>query len=100
MRAWYHFRLELRCMDAPGAIWTDLINDLVIINVLVVLVIAILANAIVRRAINHHLAHTADSARRTGISFMRNAVKTLILLAATLAIICSIPSLRSISRIV
>lgn len=69
----------------------------VLINVVVVLLAAILANAIARRAIDHHLKNTADSGRRTGISFMRNAVKAVILIAATLAIVYSIPSLRSLA---
>ena len=75
----------------------DFLDYPILINVVVVLVAAILANAVARRVFDHHLKHTADSARRTGISFMRNAVKAVILLAATLAIVYSIPSLRSLA---
>ncbi|GAB5561604.1 MAG: hypothetical protein SynsKO_32510 [Synoicihabitans sp.] len=84
-------------MNPIGVLWSDLANYTVLANVLLVLLLAILANGISRRAIDHHLRHTADSARRTGISFMRNAVKALIVMAATIAVIYSIPSLRSLA---
>lgn len=77
--------------------WQNFVSGPILVSVLVVLVVAILANAGARRAFDHHLAHTTDSGRRTGISFMRNAVKALIMLTATMAIIYSIPSLRSLA---
>lgn len=77
--------------------WGDFVNAPMLVSILVVLVVAILANTVARRAFDHHLAHTTDSGRRTGISFMRNAVKALIVLTAAMAIVYSIPSLRSLA---
>lgn len=68
-----------------------------LINIGVILLIAIVAKEVVGRAFDHHLRKAITSERRTGITFLRNGVKTLIFFSAGLAIIYSIPPLRSLA---
>jgi small conductance mechanosensitive channel len=91
------FWLRPKAMMSGAIVWSELVNYPILLNVVVVLAAAIIGNAIARRAFDHHLKRTKDSGRRTGIFFMRNAVTAVILIAATLAIIYSIPSLRSLA---
>ncbi len=69
----------------------------VMISIISVLLVAVLANAVARRIFDHHLRKAMTSERRTGITFLRNAVKAAILLGGLLAIIYSIPALRALA---
>lgn len=67
------------------------------INIGVILLLAVIAQAVVRRVFDHHLAKAITSERRTGLTFLRNGAKTLIVFSAVLAIVYSIPPLRSLA---
>lgn len=74
--------------------WVD---TTILINIVVVLTAAVIVNAVARRVFDHHLRRALTSERRTGITFLRNAVKGAILFSVVLAIIFSVPSLRSLA---
>ncbi|WP_221032262.1 mechanosensitive ion channel family protein [Actomonas aquatica] len=73
------------------------IDTTILVSIVVVLLSAVVINAIARRIFDHHLRKALTSERRTGITFMRNAVKAAILFVSVLAIIYSIPALRSLA---
>lgn len=68
-----------------------------LVTIAVVLVLAILVNALSRRFFDHRLRQALDSEQRTGITFLRNAVKAAIAIVAAILIIYSIPPLRSLA---
>jgi small-conductance mechanosensitive channel len=77
--------------------WPLVIDFTILINIAVVMLVAVAINVIARRVFDHHLKTALSSERRTGITFMRNAVKAAIVFLALLAIIYSIPALRSLA---
>jgi len=77
--------------------WAELVNTTILINIVVIALAAIVLNAVARRLFDHHLKTLVDTERRTGVTFLRNGVKAVILLMATFLIIYSIPSLRSLA---
>ncbi|EDY83648.1 transporter, MscS family [Verrucomicrobiia bacterium DG1235] len=69
----------------------------IVINIAVVLFVAMLSYLVAKRIFDHNLRKALNSERRTGITFLRNAVKALILIVAAMAIVYSIPALRSLA---
>lgn len=69
----------------------------VMISIVSVLLVAVVASAVARRIFDHHLRQAMTSERRTGLTFLRNAVKAAIFLGALLATIYSIPALRALA---
>lgn len=68
-----------------------------LLNVLVVLLVAFVAYIASRRVFEYHLKRALTSERRTGITFLRNAVKAAIAFGAALGVIYSIPPLRALA---
>lgn len=77
--------------------WLESIPYGIVINILVVLVVAIVLNLVARRIFEHNLRKAMNSERRTGIAFLRNAVTATIFVVGSLAIVYSIPVLRSLA---
>ena len=77
--------------------WTQFINTAMVINIAVIMIAALVLNALARRLFDHHLESLMDSERRTGVAFLRNGVKAVIVLVATFLIVYSIPPLRSLA---
>lgn len=75
----------------------EYLHSPVFLNIAVVLLTAFALNFLARRIFNRNLSKAMNSERRTGITFLKNAVKATILIAASVAIIYSIPSLRSLA---
>ncbi len=77
--------------------WTQFINTAMVVNITVIMIAALVLNALARRLFDHHLESLMDSERRTGVAFLRNGVKAVIVLVATFLIVYSIPPLRSLA---
>lgn len=75
----------------------ELSHYTVLINIVAILLLAVLAQGVVRRVFDYHLRQAITSERRTGLTFLRNGAKTLIFFSAFLATIYSIPPLRSLA---
>lgn len=69
----------------------------VLVDIAAVLFVAAVVHAIATRLVNHRLARAQTSERRTAITFLRNGVKTSIAFVTVLAIIYSIPPVRSLA---
>ena len=67
------------------------------VNIAVVLAAAVVCNLVARRVFDHNLRKAMNSERRTGITFLRNAVTAVIFIVASMAIVYSIPQLRSLA---
>ncbi|MBD5778828.1 mechanosensitive ion channel family protein [Pelagicoccus sp. NFK12] len=76
---------------------SEYLNYPILINIAVVLVAAFTLNLLAKRLFDHNLRKAKNSDRRTGITFLRNAVKATILIISVMAIVYSIPTLRSLA---
>lgn len=89
-----------RDCGSEGGVFNDLpqyIPYAILLNILVVLLVAFLTNYIARRFFDRNLRKAMNSERRTGVTFLRNGVKAAIFISAGMAIVYSIPSLRSLA---
>lgn len=77
--------------------WPDSFPVSIAINIVVVIVSALFLYLLARRIFDHNLRKAMNSERRTGITFLRNAVKAMIFIGAGMAIVYSIPPLRSLA---
>lgn len=75
----------------------QLVPYTILLNILVVLLVAFVSNLVARRVFEGNLRKAMNSERRTGITFLRNAVKATIIILASVAIVYSIPALRSLA---
>ncbi|MCH6257214.1 mechanosensitive ion channel family protein [Puniceicoccaceae bacterium K14] len=66
-------------------------------SIAAVVLVAMLAYWFSRKAFEHHLKKDIDSGSRTGITFLRNAVKAAIVVGAVIGIVYCIPPLRSLA---
>lgn len=76
---------------------SEFVSYPILISIVAVLLVAVVINALARRLFEHHLRMALTSERRTGITFLRNGVKAAIFISATIAIIYSIPPLRTLA---
>ncbi|MCF3651212.1 mechanosensitive ion channel family protein [Synoicihabitans lomoniglobus] len=76
---------------------SEFIDYHILLNIVTVLLVAVLVSTIARRIFAVHLKKAMNSERRTGITFLSNAVRATIIIMAMLAIIYTIPSLRSLA---
>ncbi|MDQ8201787.1 mechanosensitive ion channel [Pelagicoccus sp. SDUM812003] len=77
--------------------WLERIPYNILINILVVVVAAAVLNLVARRLFERNLRKAMNSERRTGIAFLRNAVTATIFVLATVAVVYSIPAVRSLA---
>lgn len=77
--------------------WPESIPYSIAINIAVVFFVSIALYLAAKRVFDHNLRKTMNSERRTGITFLRNAVKATIFIVAGMAIIYSVPALRSLA---
>ncbi|MBC2606684.1 mechanosensitive ion channel domain-containing protein [Pelagicoccus albus] len=76
---------------------SDYVSYTILINIAVVLIAAFVLNLLAKRVFDHNLRKAKNSDRRTGITFLRNAVKATIFIISMMVIVYSIPPLRSLA---